>query len=443
MKAIKWLTVFFCAFFLAGCQSEPDSKVKSDAGEQTYWIMTDPHYLSPSLHDEGKAFQFIEETAAGKDLRYQKEGLEAFADKALEEKPDGVILTGDLTLNGEKKSLEELRDIFQPLEEQGIEVCMMPGNHDIFDGWARSFEGDEQKRAEQISPENFRQIFSEMGFEKENEQDPNSLSYKVTINQQTDFYFLDTNKYGNTSSTYEPITGGRLRDETWKWLEKEMKQTQKEGRQSLVFMHHNLYKHNEMVYKGYVIDQAEELQDFFTKNKVSGIFSGHIHAQDTMSEEKNGVSLPEIVTASYAVTPKAYGELTVSKDSWNYERKAVSLSDWSKKQKKTDKNLLNYEEYLTEIFMKEGRQMGYRSLFEAGLPDDEATDAAAELMAEMNLAYFKGEDTRTKEEEEAIRQSPAYQTIQNGSAFLSDYLESIIQDRNTNDIHYQGKWADK
>ena len=35
-------------------------------------------------------------------MRYQAESLEAFVAEALEKRPTGVILTGDMTLNGEK-----------------------------------------------------------------------------------------------------------------------------------------------------------------------------------------------------------------------------------------------------------------------------------------------------------------------------------------------------
>lgn len=39
------------------------------------WIITDLHYLSQDLFDDGEAFSYIEKTAAGKDLRYGKERM--------------------------------------------------------------------------------------------------------------------------------------------------------------------------------------------------------------------------------------------------------------------------------------------------------------------------------------------------------------------------------
>ena len=41
------------------------------------WIITDPHYLSPKLHDQDVAFQKMQNTSAGKDLVYSKERMEA------------------------------------------------------------------------------------------------------------------------------------------------------------------------------------------------------------------------------------------------------------------------------------------------------------------------------------------------------------------------------
>nr|WP_175265261.1 hypothetical protein [Lacticaseibacillus nasuensis] len=35
------------------------------------WVLSDTHFIAPSLHDGGQAWRDIQATAAGKELRYQ------------------------------------------------------------------------------------------------------------------------------------------------------------------------------------------------------------------------------------------------------------------------------------------------------------------------------------------------------------------------------------
>ena len=64
---------------------------------------TDIHYLSPSLTDSRQYIQgkrLIAQMA--KVIRYIDEIMSAFADEVISAAPDILILSGDLTFNGEK-----------------------------------------------------------------------------------------------------------------------------------------------------------------------------------------------------------------------------------------------------------------------------------------------------------------------------------------------------
>ena len=71
-------------------------------------LATDIHYLSPKLADYGEAFQRLTEKDDGKVLRYTPQLTDAFFKEALEYRPDALILSGDLTVNGEKVNHQEL-----------------------------------------------------------------------------------------------------------------------------------------------------------------------------------------------------------------------------------------------------------------------------------------------------------------------------------------------
>ena len=73
----------------------------------TLWIIGDPHYLSPSLFDAAAAsFQRILPFNSGKLIEAIPDLMSDFFSRARSEKPDAVLVPGDLTLNGELAGLD-------------------------------------------------------------------------------------------------------------------------------------------------------------------------------------------------------------------------------------------------------------------------------------------------------------------------------------------------
>lgn len=127
--------------FACSLDDQKANSVLQQDSESEFWLLSDVHFLSSALHDNSIAFNQFAEGAAGKEMRYQAESLEAFVAEALEKRPTGVILTGDMTLNGEKASAESLAELLAPLQEASIMVLSLPGNHEIYNGWARILMG--------------------------------------------------------------------------------------------------------------------------------------------------------------------------------------------------------------------------------------------------------------------------------------------------------------
>ena len=103
-------------------------------------LMTDIHYLADSLTDKGEEFQYMVEHGDGKLTNYVWEITDAAFEQAETLKPDVIILSGDLTLNGEKESHKELAKKLDQVEKDGIQVVVIPGNHDINNKNAASFD---------------------------------------------------------------------------------------------------------------------------------------------------------------------------------------------------------------------------------------------------------------------------------------------------------------
>ena len=175
------------------------------------------------------------ESGDGRVLQYGWEILDAFIDDVVEQKPDLVILTGDLTMNGEKQSHEELAQKLETLSENGIEVAVIPGNHDINNPYARKFTSDGTVKTDSITADEFAQIYSDFGYVAADSRDPASLSYLYKLDDYYWLLMLD-------SCQYDPVNrvGGMIRGETYDWMEKQLESAWEEGAQVITVSHHNL-----------------------------------------------------------------------------------------------------------------------------------------------------------------------------------------------------------
>lgn len=435
----KRLLIGLCTLALAGAafwgwqRISPGTKPLAQTTEQTFMLLTDVHFLAPELHDSGKAFTFIKATAAGKDLDYQIQSLQAFVAEALARKPQGVIITGDLTLNGEKISAEQLAAQLAPLKEHGIDLYCLPGNHDIYDGWARSFHGDKQAKTAQISPEDFKKIFPD-GYQEALATAPDDLSYALSVNPNYRFVLLDSNHYPMTTSSAQPATGGSLSDSTMTWLADQLQAAQHGNQQTIVFLHHNLLQHNDTVNRGYVLNNAKDVKKLLKDYNVKVVFSGHIHAQDIMAED----SLTEIVTSSYNIIDHGYGLLKLTDSQVTYDRKTISVSQRAKSKQNLPDEVRNHDTYLKELFLNDGERLAYETLLNQGITDKDTLETGAGFLGQVNLDFFQGNDTRTPEEVAELKKEPGYQILAQDK-FLKDYLDDILQDTNLADQHWHSE----
>ncbi|MGX7133252.1 metallophosphoesterase [Enterococcus songbeiensis] len=426
--------------FLSSHGEKKASWLKKEAPD--FWVLSDVHFIAPELHDDGPEFTYITKTAAGKDLYYQEESLQAFIEKARQEKPEGIIITGDLTLNGEKASAEKMADLFRPLEKKGIKLLCIPGNHDIHDGWARSYHGEEQEKIPQISPEDFKKIFPD-GYELASSTDPDSLSYSISVNSHYQFIFLDSNIYTLDVSSSAPPTGGELSKETLSWLKQQLTQAKKAKQTSLVFMHHNLYQHNALVHQGYVLKNTNDLKKLLKDYKVPVVFSGHIHVQDIMADPDQQLDTKEIVTGSFAIADHGYGILSIQPQKITYNRKTLDVDTWAKEQHETAENLLHHQKYLKDLFLLDGERMAYEQLLGQDIFDKTVLEPSATFVGEKNYLYFTGNDFLSDTEVAQEKQQEGYQLIAEHSSFLKNYLDTILQDTNLPDDHLEISLSEK
>lgn len=357
------------------------------------WIITDIHYLSPSLHDQtGAAIQHIRNTGAGKDFDYGAQRMEALIHAIQSNRPDLLIISGDLTLNGEYQSMEDLAEYFQRIEALGTAVYVIPGNHDISSGWARAFKEDSFIRTRQVLPKDFINLFENYGYQEAFSKDNHSLSYAIKISNELWLLMIDSNVYSSTEGEGAPPTHGILKNATLTWIESILKEADTNNVRILPVTHHNAITHFKRLEKNYTIDNATDYRELLFHYHVPVNFSGHIHTQHIQTLFHNDQQLTDIVTGAFSSYPSYIGKLTIDKEHLVYQAEPLDVSAWTNQINIVDQNLRNFDHYMSEIFLKSSRQMAFREMIEGGWyqKNNPLHEELADYVGIVNLAFFAG-----------------------------------------------------
>ena len=415
------------AFSQNGSGQKEGEEPEEPPYEPPYFIIaSDLHYQSPLMTDFGEAFQNFVRNDDGKVVEYVDSITDAFLAEAAEKQPDALILSGDLTQNGEKVNHEELAKKLRLLESQGVPVVVIPGNHDINHPSAASFEGTEKKKADNINAEEFYSIYREFGYDEAMDRDGNSLSYIYQADERYWLIMLDSCQYDP-----ENKIGGRIRKETLLWMEKWLERAREEQVMVIPVAHHNLLKESTLYPEDCTLENAVQVIDLLEQYGLPVYISGHLHLQRVKKHGNGGPSqaeesygIYEIVSDSMVIPPCQYGELRWQEDgSVQYETCPVDVAGWAASQGITDENLLNFPQYSGDFLIETVQNQVYGAL--SAIPNDRKFHMA-KLYGQINSAYCAGTAVNRRDVKE--NQMYFYWNRYLGTSEWYENLQAMIKD---------------
>ncbi len=340
---------------------EPTEEESEDPGEpvdrekvETHLIVaSDMHYMSPVTTDYGAAFERLVNNSDGKVIYYQTQLWQAFQEEVFAAQPDALILSGDLSLNGEKINHQEFAEKLREIEAAGVPVYVIPGNHDINKPDAGEYFGDQRTDVESVTSEEFREIYGDFGYNEAKSEAPDSLSYLVELNETTWLMMLDTTVCEPENEVY-----GEIREGTLEWMEECLKEAYAEGITVIPVGHHNLQRLSRVYVEECVIENCDEVLELLERYLTPVYFSGHLHTQKVMKHltepgmGSDTYGIWEIVSNSLILPPCQYGTVTLNTDgSIDYLAKIVDVSGWASANGETDPDLLDFPSY-TENYLR-------------------------------------------------------------------------------------------
>ena len=391
-------------------------------------VATDLHFISPSLVREGEAFTAAYAYGDGKQINYIPELLEVLVQELLEDPPDALLLTGDLTLNGERESHLELAQRLLPLRQAGIPVLVIPGNHDISNAFSSGYNRDKLYDVRSVTWQEFGEIYQNCGYGEATSRDTASLSYRYPLSQDLWLLMVDTNLYDREGARSIPQNAGALSPETLRWIEEQLQEARRQGAEVITATHHNLLSHSERLQEGYTLDNAEEMLALCQDYGVRLNLSGHVHIQDIAGAQLDGQPFYDIATSSYAVYTNQYGLLDYRPgESITYRTKEADVEGWAARTGSADPQLLDFEDYSYQFFYDISYERSYVNLVMAQLNKDADLEFMAQTMAILNPAYFSGYAAQLREE---VRASEHYAMWKKHSGFAPiGYINSMLAPR--------------
>ena len=284
-------------------------------------VMSDLHYLSPDMIADTEDF----EHAFNSDRKLLKESssvLHEMLERVRADKPDILLVSGDLTKDGEQECHAALAKQLQQLQQDipGLKIYVINGNHDIRNYNAKNFNTPDGKAvpATRTHPEDFKRIYDFVysdptviaTFTPAAGNEAGSLSYVARPVEGLTIVAMDTCRYSkeNTSNgTDEHETSGAISADLEKWVIEQTAAAKARGDLVIGLEHHGLVPHFDVeptILPMYLVNGYERIAQEYADAGMSVVFTGHMHAVDIAAmTTKAGNTFYDIETGSALTYP--------------------------------------------------------------------------------------------------------------------------------------------
>ncbi|NDV77648.1 metallophosphoesterase [Dysgonomonas sp. 511] len=270
-------------------------------------VISDIHYLSEKLMDGGKAQQDYV-NATGRNIA----AVPSVIDKVLEEYYNSdisiLLICGDMTKDGERQSHLDLVGKLKPLQDKGVKIFVVPGNHDINMPNPVGFRGDKTFPVSNISPSDFTTIYAGCGYNQAIKKDTASLSYVAELDKATWLLAIDAARYKEYKKT--SISGGKASKETEMWMNQVLQEAKQKGIKVVGMMHWGVTEHipyQAVFFGDYLVPDYQRLAYLFAGNGMNVIFTGHFHSNDiSLFASPEGNTLYDVATGTLSAYPFSY-----------------------------------------------------------------------------------------------------------------------------------------
>ena len=292
--------------------------------QQRIMVIADPHVLARTLFEPNSQScqEMMESQRKMLDLSFDV--WNALIDTALVQKPELVLIPGDLTKDGEMASHDIVANSLKTLNEAGIKTLVIPGNHDI-GGSAYSYLGAEKEAVDVLGTTAWQTKYSMVYQFTGITVDLYSHSYAVEPLEGVTVIGIDGSE--NNTGT------GKLREETLEWILQQADSASKKGNMIIAMCHWQLLEHfdrQSSLESSCRLKNADDIRDSLMHHGVRLVLTGHFHVDGiTTYRDTTGLtndSIVEVTTGSPITYPCPFRWLTLSNDRTNVTIETATIT---------------------------------------------------------------------------------------------------------------------
>jgi predicted MPP superfamily phosphohydrolase len=274
----------------------------SSATDYDFAFITDMHIVANSLMTSENYSDYSD---ADKIINMTEAISNSLVDELIEKKYKYVLVGGDLTESGDETSHLVCAAMFAKLEDAGVNVFVVNGNHDI--------ASNKGKIGTCISSARFKEIYYNYGYDEAIATCPKSLSYVADLDDDYRLIAIDTMTYydDDIANCKEEA----MSNSHYEWIKAQVELCKEDDVTPIIITHESLLNHypdiTDIIMDVDTSAQYSKLVEYLADNGANYVFAGHYHIQDILSETTtSGNTLYETETSSLAFYPCNYMEMS-------------------------------------------------------------------------------------------------------------------------------------
>lgn len=248
----------------------------------------------------------------------------AFKNLCDDKEIDIVLISGDLTFDGEQQSHDALVEKLQKLKDNGKRVFTTFATHDFY-MHARKYTDEEgETELPKYTRAELRQLYNDFGYSEAIAEHENSYSYCVQLSDDVRMLAL------NDDGDFDEFCG--YYNDLLEWIKQQVENAERDGCKIFAMTHHPvvepspvypLFSHKAML-GGY-----EFTTPYLADLGIRYVFVGHTHIHDIdYIESKKGNRLYQINTAALTAYPLAYRKVEFSDEGMDVKTVQINEIDY-------------------------------------------------------------------------------------------------------------------
>ena len=290
--------------------------------ELKFFVITDTHFFNSEIGAYGADYEAYMEDQQKCFSETEAINRAVFDDLAARSEADIVLIAGDLTFNGEKKSHEAFSKLLHEFEEKsGKKVYVVTAGHDMSE---RPYGFNENGRfeTEGVSFEDLYGYYRDFGYDRAIAFNKEHLSYVAKLSEDVRLLVLCNDQPGERHIAYP--------DDFLSWIAEQAQKAKADGKMMIAMEHYPVLAGQPLL--ALIGDarqpESRKLIKTLTDNDVHLIFTGHMHNQSVNGvQTKQGSKFFDVCTGCTIGCP-AYMRLVTVRDAHTVSIRSIPTPDF-------------------------------------------------------------------------------------------------------------------